>query len=265
MNCHIQQANVLGIPVAAVNMASALEVIQSGLRSSEKSYVCLAGAHGIMEARRDPALAKIFAEALLTLPDGMPTVWIGRDQGFQEMDRVFGPDLMLALFGQSQHTGCTHFLYGSRPGVAEELRSRLHMRFPRAQVVGTYTPPFRDLNPAEEQDLIATLDRLKPSIVWVGISTPKQERFMASYLPRLQTRMMIGVGAAFDYHTGRINDSPRWVKRSGLQWAHRLLQDPGRLWKRYLRTNPGFFVMASCQLLRLRRFRFDPPAITQAP
>jgi N-acetylglucosaminyldiphosphoundecaprenol N-acetyl-beta-D-mannosaminyltransferase len=139
-------------------------------------------------------------------------------------------------------------------GVAEQLHDALHRRFPRIKIVGTYTPPFRPLTRDEEKTLISTVKELAPDIIWVGMSTPKQERFMAEYLPRLNTMLMIGVGAAFDFHTGRVKDSPQWVKRSGLQWAHRLMQQPSRLWKRYIINNPLFLIKAGLQLAGLKRY-----------
>jgi N-acetylglucosaminyldiphosphoundecaprenol N-acetyl-beta-D-mannosaminyltransferase len=184
----------------------------------------------------------------------MPTVWMGRLQGL-EITRVFGPDLMLAVFQEKRLSQAKHFLCGGAPGIAEQLRQVLLSKYPRLQIVGTYCPPFRPLSADEETELADTLTRVQPDILWVGLSTPKQERFMAYYLSRLSTTLMVGVGAAFDFHTGRINDSPAWVKRMGLQWMHRLAQDPQRLWRRYLFNNPPFAWNAFLQLLRLKRFR----------
>jgi len=161
----------------------------------------------------------------------------------------------------SVQRGYRHFLYGSKPGVADSLRQALQRRFPGLQVVGTYTPPFRSLTPKEESDLAAQVRESRPHIIWVGLSTPKQERFMAQYIDRLEVPLMFGVGAAFDYHSGRIRDCSRWVKRAGLQWLHRLMQDPKRLWRRYLRSNPAFLWHIGLQLSRLRRYPsvFDVP------
>jgi len=176
--------------------------------------------------------------------------WIGRFQGCTQMDRVFGPDFMKALCQASVDTGCRHFLYGGAPGVAEELEQSLKRMAPGLLVVGTYTPPFRALTQGEENKLFELLHNSQPDVVWVGLSTPKQERFMAEYSSRVQAPLMVGVGAAFDYHTGRIQDSPVWIKRAGMQWLHRLLQDPRRLWRRYLSNNPAFLWKMGLQLLR---------------
>ena len=170
------------------------------------------------------------------------------------MDQLTGPNLMLSVCELSAKLGYTNFFYGGNTGVADELKQNLCRRFPGLKVVGTYTPPFRKLNSAEEAELISTVARLKPDIFWVGLSTPKQERFMAEYIHKLDTTLMMGVGAAFDMHTGRIQDSPDWIKRAGLQWAHRLAQEPRRLWKRYLINNPRFIFKIAFQLLGLTKY-----------
>jgi N-acetylglucosaminyldiphosphoundecaprenol N-acetyl-beta-D-mannosaminyltransferase len=251
------RANVLGVGVHAVNMAFAVRTIADAVAARSKGYVCATGIHGVMEAQRDPSLRKVFSRALLVVPDGMPTVWMGHLQGLPHMRRVFGPDLMLEVIGDPAMRSCSHFLYGGDFGVAQQLETSLRRRFPRVRIAGTYTPPFRPLNEAEVAGLTELVDRLRPDIMWVGLSTPKQERFMAEYSPRLNVTLMIGVGAAFDFHTGRLKDSPKWVKSFGLQWLHRLCQEPSRLWKRYLVNNPSFLAQAALQVTGVRRFELD--------
>ena len=187
----------------------------------------------------------------------MPMVWVGRLRGHRAMRRVYGPDLMLDVCAWSEGTGCRHFFYGGAPGVAEALRDRLKVRFPRLQIVGCYTPPFRPLNTEEEQELQESVQTGKPDILWVGLSTPKQEEFMAEFSPRLNSTLMIGVGAAFDFHSGRVKQAPRWMQRSGLEWFFRLCCEPRRLWKRYLRNNPLFILRAFLQLTRLKKYSLD--------
>jgi len=255
--CAYPRANVLGVGIHAVNMASAVKTIANAVASGARGYVCATGVHGVMEAQHDAALRAIFARALMVVPDGMPTVWMGHLQGLRHMHRVFGPDLMLAVIGDGALQGCSHFLYGGDRGVAQQLEASLRRKFPAVQICGTYTPPFRPLDETERAHLRQTIDRLRPDIVWVGLSTPKQERFMAEYQPLLQTRVMIGVGAAFDFHTGRLKDSPGWIKQLGLQWLHRLLQEPRRLWKRYLVNNPAFLLNALLQLTQVRKYNLD--------
>ncbi|ABF39897.1 glycosyl transferase, WecB/TagA/CpsF family [Candidatus Koribacter versatilis Ellin345] len=254
-----RKANVFGVAIEPVNMQLAVLRVIEALRDPP-SYVCLAGAHGIVEARRNIELARAYRDASFVLPDGMPTVWIGRHQGFVSMDRVFGPEFMFAVFQASEGTGARHFLYGGEVGVAQELQSSLKKRFPKSNIVGTYTPPFRSLSQTEETDLEQMLRVVRPDFMWIGLSTPKQEIFMRKYRDMLPVKIMIGVGAAFDFHTGRLTDSPTWVKRSGLQWLHRLIQEPRRLWRRYLRTNSIFLCLAMLELAGSERPRILPVA-----
>jgi N-acetylglucosaminyldiphosphoundecaprenol N-acetyl-beta-D-mannosaminyltransferase len=247
-------ANVLGIGVHAVDMEQSVARMRLALEEGRKGYVCLVGVHGIMEARRNPDLQSIFANAYLVAPDGMPAVWMGRLQGLSKMQRVFGPDLMLEVIGRKELSHYRHFLCGGAPGVAAQLRDEMLRRFPWASIVGTYTPPFRPMTAEEELELTAQVHSLQPDIIWVGLSTPKQDQFMFRYLPMLETKLMVGVGAAFLFHTGAIKDSPSWVKRAGLQWLHRLLQEPSRLWRRYLVNIPLFLFQATLQLTGLRSY-----------
>jgi N-acetylglucosaminyldiphosphoundecaprenol N-acetyl-beta-D-mannosaminyltransferase len=260
-----EQVNVLGVGVNAVDMTSAALLLEARIRNNAKGYVCLTGVHGIMEAQRDPSLKSIFAEAFLVAPDGMPTVWIGHMRGFSAMKRVFGPDLMVDVIGGAEFRDCTHFFCGGQPGVAESLRDEMLRRFPFARILGTYSPPFGPMVAMEERDLEAKVRSLQPDIIWVGLSTPKQERFMARYLPVLDTKLMIGVGAAFLFHTGAIQDSPGWVKDAGLQWLHRLLQEPSRLWRRYLLNIPLFIFYALLQLSGLKRYSLETRSERQQP
>lgn len=253
----IPRANVLGVGISAINMAQALSLFESWLGNGVKGYVCVTGVHGVMEAQKDSDLRRILNESLLTTPDGMPTVWIGKFQGFRKMERVFGPELMSEICRSSVKNGYSHFFYGGRPGVADQLKSVLTKRFSGLRVVGTYTPPFGPLRREEENRVFELVSKTKPDIFWVGLSTPKQERFMAQYCQRFPSRLMVGVGAAFDLHTGLIKDAPAWVKNAGMQWLHRLTQDPRRLWKRYLVNNPKFLWKISLQLTHLSEYSLD--------
>jgi len=250
-------AHVLGVDIDALNMETVLAHITAMLREQRKGYVCVAGAHGVMEAQRSHRVAEAYAASELNLPDGTPLAWVGRLQGHASMECVTGPDLMLEIFRSPEFSNVTHFLYGGVEGVAAELRDRLARKFPRVRIVGAITPPFHDPSFAEQSDFVATIAALKPDIIWVGISTPKQEVFMARYLPALQTKLMFGVGAAFDFHTGQIRDCAEWIKRAGLQWLHRLLQDPRRLWRRYLRNNPAFLWRIARQFWKARKSNPD--------
>jgi len=244
---------VLGVGVDAIDMASAVARILEGVRARVRGYVCVTGVHGIMEAQRDHELCAILNGSFMTTPDGMPTVWIGRAQGLA-ISRVYGPDLMLEVCRAGVARGVRHFFYGGADGVAETLRQRLVERIPGLTVAETYTPPFRPLNDAEERELERLLESSRADIVWVGLSTPKQERFMARYHRRFDCALMIGVGAAFDMHSGRTSQAPRWMQRSGLEWFYRLVTEPRRLWKRYLVNNPKFIFGIAQQALMPSRF-----------
>jgi N-acetylglucosaminyldiphosphoundecaprenol N-acetyl-beta-D-mannosaminyltransferase len=249
----IEKVNVLGVGVSVIDQKRAREFLFDTVRQGKRGYVTVTGVHGVSEAQNDDALRDIFNRALLVTPDGMPMVWMGKLQGHQSIQRVYGPDLMLNLCQHSPDAGFTHFLYGGVPGIAEELRRNLQARFPGLKIVGTYTPPFRRLNDNELSDLQAMVRGTQPDFFWVGMSTPKQERFMAQYLSILpEAKVFIGVGAAFDLLTGRVRQAPPSMQRAGLEWLFRLTQEPKRLWKRYLVNNPLFVLRAGAQLLGLR-------------
>ncbi len=248
-------ADVLGVKISALDLDAAVQLADKWIATAnDQAYICVAGVHGVMEAQTNPSLMQIFNHALINTADGMPMTWVGRLQGLRQIDRVFGPDFMAEMCRLSAERGYRNFLYGGKPGVAELLREKLQNRFHGLRIVGIYTPPFGDLTAEQELELATQIREAKPDIVWVGISTPRQERFMAEHVDRLQVPLMVGVGAAFDFHTGLIRDCARWVKRAGLQWLHRLMQDPGRLWRRYLRANPAFLWHIAWQLSGLRKY-----------
>jgi len=249
-----ERVNVLGVGISVLNLQTALAAISDAVRTRRKGYICVTGVHGVMEAQDDPAFKSILNKAFLCTPDGMPMVWAGKLKGHREMSRVYGPDLMLDVCAWSETSGCRHFFYGGSEGVAELLANKLRTRFPKLQVVGTYTPPFRQLNADEEKSLQAQITAAKPDIFWVGLSTPKQEKFMSEYLSKLDTTLMVGVGAAFDFHSGRVRQAPIWMQRSGLEWFYRLCSEPGRLAGRYLRNNPLFMLKFLGQKTGLKRY-----------
>lgn len=248
------RCNVLGVGVHTVNMNTAVQTLDQAVQEDTKGYVCVSGVHGVMESQNDDTLRQTLNSAFLNVPDGMPLVWVGRLQKFKHIGRVYGPDLMKAVCKISVQKEYTHFFYGGNVGIAEELKAAIQQIFPGIKIVGTYTPPFRPLNDAEENELIEQVAKVKPDFFWVGLSTPKQEAFMAKYLSRLDTKIMFGVGAAFDIHTGHIKDAPDWMKSSGLQWLHRLLQEPRRLAKRYLINNPIFLWRITKQLIGISKY-----------
>ena len=245
--------NVLGIGVSALTLAQARDLVLGVRGTVRHGYVCLCTAHGLTEARADPALQKIFNASWLNTPDGMPLVWLGP----RGVGRVYGPDLMLAVCDAGRAVGLTHYFYGGTPGVAEELKVKLCARFPGLAVVGTITPPFRSLNDDETSALRADVARVRPDVIWVGLSTPKQERFMGAHWSTLEAGVLIGVGAAFDFHSGRVRQAPRWIQRSGFEWLFRLGTEPRRLGLRYLKTNPLFVLRVLAQRTGLRRYPIE--------
>jgi N-acetylglucosaminyldiphosphoundecaprenol N-acetyl-beta-D-mannosaminyltransferase len=255
----VPRFNVLGVAVSGMDLGVATGVMLDAIRDRQKGYICVTGVHGITEAQDDPGFRRILNESFLTTTDGMPLVWLGRLYLGNQVGRVYGPDLMLSVFEATQTKPCRHFFYGGAPGVAEQLKSSLEERFPGVTVCGTYTPPFRPLEPVEEEELIEIVRIHRPDIIWVGLSTPKQERFMAAYLPKFHTSLMVGVGAAFDFHSGRVRQAPRWIQRSGFEWLYRMLVDPKRLARRYLVNNPLFLGRIALQLLRLRKYPLETP------
>ena len=250
----VERVNVLGVGISVLNLHTALDAIANVVRERRKGYICVTGVHGVMEAQEDAAFRQILNEAFLCTPDGMPMVRVGKLNGRREMHRVYGPDLMLDVCAWSETNSCRHFFYGGAPGVAEQLRDQLKARFPKLQIAGCFTPPFRALNTEEEKQLREMVRTARPDIMWVGLSTPKQEKFMAEFLPRLDVTLMIGVGAAFDFHSGRVKQAPHWMQRIGLEWLYRLYQEPRRLARRYFRNNPLFILKIAGQLCGLKKY-----------
>ncbi len=246
----VPRYNVLGVGVSALTLARACELIVGAKGAPGTGYVCLCTVNGIAEARRDPDFRRIFNESWLTTPDGMPLVWMGPPG----VERVYGPDLMLAVCDAGRARGLRHFFYGGNPGVAEELAERLCARFPGLIIAGTFTPPFRELDEAEMDGLRSEVSRARPDVVWVGLGTPKQERFMAGPGLSLGAALLVGVGAAFDFHSGRVPQAPRWMQRGGLEWLFRLCTEPRRLGPRYVTTNSLFVLRLAAQKLGIRRY-----------
>ena len=249
----IPRVNVLGVGVSAISLAQAVAAMDGAMRRRRKGYICFAGVHPVMEAQDDLELKRIYNRSFLTTPDGMPMVWLNRWHGASHVARVYGPDLMLEVFQLSEQRGHRHFFYGGSDGVAAALRAEMTRRFPRLQVVGTYEPPFRALTPEEERQLAEQVRACQPDMMWVGLGSPKQDHFMAEYLPKLEVTLMAGVGAAFNFFTGRVPQAPRWMQRSGLEWFYRCLHEP-RVRSRYLSTVPRFLISSFAQNVGARKY-----------
>jgi len=247
---YIERGDVLGVSVNAITMDDAVATIERWIGEGRREYVCITGVHGVMECRRDPSLRKIHNQAGMVTPDGVPLVYFLRLIGKQRTQRVYGPDLMREMIAVSTRQGYRQFFYGGDVGVAEKLKETLIESFPGLRVTGTFCPPFRELTPEEDQAAVDMINAARPDIVWIGLSTPKQERWMAKHLGRIEAPVMIGVGAAFDFLAGTKRQAPTWMQRHALEWLFRLCSEPRRLWRRYAYIVPGFIVLAAGDLVR---------------
>jgi N-acetylglucosaminyldiphosphoundecaprenol N-acetyl-beta-D-mannosaminyltransferase len=238
-------------------MSMALDQLGRWIAQGDRQYVSVCNVHSVMECHRDPRLRKIVNAAGMTTPDGMPLVWLARLSGQRHVSRVYGPDLMLAELQRSLVTGHTHYFYGGRPGVADRLAAAMRARLPGVRIAGTLTPPMGTAEELCNHETASAINAAGADIVWVGVSSPKQEFWMACMRALLQAPVLIGVGAAFDFHSGAVAQAPRWMQRAGLEWLFRLGTDPRRLWRRYLVDNPSFLFELSRQKLRLKRFELE--------
>ena len=216
------------------------------------NYIAVTGMHGVMEAQHNVQFKGILNQASLVVPDGMPLVWIGKAYRFAMRRRVYGPELM-ETFCRETGDRYWHFFYGGAPGVADELAEVLQQRY-GIRVAGAYSPPFRHLNPDEERNLLDLLQTSRPDVLWVGLSTPKQESWMAEYRERARIPVLVGVGAAFDFFTGRAPQAPAWMRENGLEWLFRLAAEPRRLWRRYLIYGSQFAWNVVLELTGFKRF-----------
>ena len=242
--------NVLGAPVHAVDMEAALAEVMDW-RAHEGRFICVADVHSIMLARRDLRHRAHLQTACMVLPDGMPLVWTGRLRGERGVARVCGPDFMAALGSNPPAAGWGHFFRGGGEGVAENLALSLQRANPDLIVCGLAAPPYRLLTAAEDRALVQQIAQTRPDVIWVGLGCPKQEAWMAEHCRYFPGAVLVGVGAAFDFHAGRVKRAPKWMQGSGLEWMHRLSMEPRRLWRRYLLSAPAFIGLASLETLLL--------------
>jgi len=244
---------LLGVRVDGVQIPEVVGRIEEWIHDGKTGrFIAVTGMHGVMEAQQDASVKAILNASDLVVPDGTPLVWVSRWYGLGLKRRVYGPELMETFFRETRDR-YTHFFYGSAPGAADKLARAFQEKF-GARVVGTYCPPFRPLNEDEEREFSQTVNAARPDVLWVGLSTPKQERWMYQYREKLAVPVMLGVGAAFDFHTGKVSQAPRWMREHGLEWFFRLISEPRRLWRRYLVLGSKFTWNVSLQLLKLKQF-----------
>ena len=245
--------NLLGVQISLATMTDAIRQVEGLIRRKESDYICVSNVHTVMMGMDDERYKRITNDAAMAFPDGMPLVAAGKLMGHQGIGRVSGPDFMIEFMQDTAHKGYRHYFYGGAEGTPELLSEMLQARFPGLQVCGAYSPPFRPLSMEEDEQVVKMINDANPDIVWVGLGAPKQEIWMSEHKGRVNA-ILIGVGAAFDFHTGKVARAPKWAQKIGLEWAHRLLSEPKRLWRRYLSTNPRFMMMFALQVLRLKKF-----------
>lgn len=245
-------ADVLAARIDVLTWSAALSRISQWARGRESRYVCLCNAHLCVTASRNPDFGRVIREADMVAPDGAPIAWMLRHLGFTGQQRINGPDLLWKYLGEAERLGQIVFFYGSTDEILCSLRHRLALAFPRLRIGGMYSPSFQAISRAEDEADVRRINSSGAGVAFVGLGCPKQELWMAAHRGRVQA-VMVGVGAAFDYHAGTIARAPLWMQRNGLEWLHRLWSEPRRLWRRYLVTNTLFMVGVVKQLV-LRRF-----------
>jgi len=244
---------VLGVSVDAVQIPDIIQQMERWISARTACrFIACTGMHGITESRYDPLFKQILNSADLVVADGMPLVWLGRWHGHAMSRRAYGPELMES-FCRATGPLYQHYFYGGRPGVADRLAEVLKQRY-GVRTVGTYSPPFRLLTEEEKVEVDRRIQAAAPDVVWVGLSTPKQERWMYEHRPRLTVPLMVGAGAAFDFIAGAVNQAPDWMQENGLEWFFRLVQEPRRLWRRYLLMGSKFVWNVALELLALKKF-----------
>lgn len=240
--------NVLGVPMSVTTLDTASAAIVRWAKDDKARFVFIRDVHGIIQAKGDDRLMSLHQKASMVTPDGMPLVWLGQHAG-HDVSRTCGPDLMEKVLVESPHTGLKHYFYGGKPGVAEQLKSGFETRIPGLKVVGVDTPPFRLLTSSELADVASEINRSGADVVWIGVSTPKQE-YLMDMLAMHVGATLIGVGAAFDFHTGLVSRAPKWMQHSGLEWLWRLSSEPKRLWRRYLLLAPKFVLLVALEKIK---------------
>jgi N-acetylglucosaminyldiphosphoundecaprenol N-acetyl-beta-D-mannosaminyltransferase len=250
-----ERFSVLGVRFDVVQIPDViLQMRQWIVRRAGCGYIAVAGMHGITQARHSIEFRQAIADAGLVVADGMPVIWLGRLRGYDLPRRVYGPELMLQFCKETATAGYRHYLLGGAPDVPEQLARALDKACPGIGIVGTHSPPFRPSTPQEDAAIIENINRAAPDVLWVGLGTPKQEMWMHQHRDKLRVPVMIGVGAAFDFLSSRKRQAPVWMQDRGLEWFFRLMQEPRRLWKRYLVGGSQFVFLVASELLGLRRF-----------
>jgi N-acetylglucosaminyldiphosphoundecaprenol N-acetyl-beta-D-mannosaminyltransferase len=236
----LRSVSILGIPISLVTIETAVDTIIGWTEKRQAEYVCVRDVHGVKLAAQDTQFMKIHHNAGMVTPDGMPLVLLSKLRSQLRCGRVCGSDLLDAVCRAGEAKGLRHYFYGGKPGIPETLICKLKEKYPLLNVAGFYSPPFRPLTVEEDDAIVARIKATGAQIVWVGLSTPKQEFWMRDHVGRIEGATLMGVGAAFDFHSGAVTRAPKWMQNSGLEWLHRLISEPRRLWRRYLIAIPWF-------------------------
>ncbi len=249
----IRRRNVLGVPIAITDYAGTMDVMEEMMARRAPGWICAAAVHSLMMARDDAEMRGALTRATITVPDGVPVAWAAKMLGEDLPQRVYGPELMRRFCDRSAENGHRVWLYGGRDqGALVQLALNLRRRHPGIRIVGGYSPPFRQLSESEDEGIASQINADRPDVLWVGIGAPKQEKWMARMRDRLDVPVMCAVGAAFDFHAGRVSQAPPWMQERGLEWTYRIAQEPRRLLPRYMETNPRFMLGFARQYLRER-------------
>jgi N-acetylglucosaminyldiphosphoundecaprenol N-acetyl-beta-D-mannosaminyltransferase len=245
---------VLDVPLGLIDYDGTLNWIDRMVAAGQRGYVCVCNVHTVMASAEDPELRAALMGSSVNVPDGQPLVWALNLLGNSLPDRVYGPELMARSCARAAVSGQRIYLYGGRnQGALVQLALNLRQRYPGVRIVGGYSPPHRPLASDEREAVINEINGSRADVVWVGIGVPKQEKWMAKMRDELQAPVLIGVGAAFDFHAGLVPQAPSLLQESGLEWAYRLAHEPRRLWRRYMRYNPRFILAFARQLRDHRR------------
>jgi N-acetylglucosaminyldiphosphoundecaprenol N-acetyl-beta-D-mannosaminyltransferase len=252
-----QRVNILGVGVTPLNLVQAVKTLDEWRQNGRRDYVCCVSVHGLVTAQRDPEIRSALNHSGLATEDGMPLVWWCRRAGYAKATQVCGSDLLDAMCELAVKRGHRHYFYGGRPRVVEQLVSRLTERYPGLVIAGYRSPPFRPLTAEEDAADVAAINDARADFVWVGLGMPKQEKWMAAHVGRIDATALIGIGAAFDFHAGMMPRAPYWMRRSGFEWLFRLIKEPRRLAGRYLIDNAIFVAHTVRQTTRSKSYAQD--------
>lgn len=238
----MERIDILGSKINATNMCEVLKYTDELIRLNKSNYVCVSNVHTVVTGTSDRVFQDITNAAIMAIPDGMPLTWIGRHSGYKNMSKCSGPDVMTELFKVSEEKGYTHYFYGGSEETLKLLEKNLKNKYPKLKILGMYSPPFRKLTDKEDCEIVNNINKINPDIIWVGLGAPKQEVWMSEHIGKINSSLMFGVGAAFNFHAGTVRRAPLWMQEHGLEWLYRFIREPGRLWKRYLVTNTIFIL-----------------------